>query len=303
MARTILCPIDFSEASRGALRYAALIAAHLEMGLTIATVNDPLLSAAADMAGSEDMAELAARELERFVRDTWPVAPPPLAHIKYALAAGKPAAEILGIAARTGASLIVLSSQGATGVRKLFIGSTAERVLRETTVPVVIIPAGVPSTVTLDVARNAARRILLPVDLSGAMTPQLLVATAVAVALGASLLLLHVVEPVRTALPGYRLRPSADAERRHRAERQFERVLQELPASVKAEGLVAFGEPAEEIARVAAAREVGLIVMGLQASPLLGSHMGSVTFRVLCLARVPVVALPPAPPAPTEDKS
>jgi nucleotide-binding universal stress UspA family protein len=302
MARTILCPIDFSESSRGALRYAALIAAHLEMGLTVATVNDPLLSAAADMAGSEDMASLAARELERFVRDTWP-APPPLAHIKYALAAGKPAAEILGMAARTSASLIVLSSQGATGVRKLFIGSTAERVLRETTVPVVIIPAGVPATVTLDVARNAVRRILLPVDLSGAMTPQLLVATAVAVALGASLLLLHVVEPVRTALPGYRLRPSADAERRHRAERHFERVLQELPSGVKAEALVVFGEPAEEIARVAAAREVGLIVMGLQASPLLGSHMGSVTFRVLCLARVPVVALPPVPPAPAEETS
>ena len=297
MTRTILCPIDFSEASRGALRYAALIAAHLEIGLTVATINDPLLSAAADMAGSEHMADLAERELQRFVRDTWP-APPALAHLRYALAEGKPAAEILGIAARTSASLIVLASQGATGVRKLFIGSTAERILRETTVPVVVIPAGVPGSVTLDMVRNTVRRILLPVDLSGAMTPQLGVATSVAAALGASLLLLHVVEPVRSALPGYRLRPSADAERRHRAEGHFDRVLQELPSSVKAEALVAFGEPAEEIARVAAAREVGLIVMGLQASPLLGSHMGSVTFRVLCLARVPVGALPPVPLAP-----
>src|SRR5436190_4155948 len=297
MTRTILCPIDFSEASRGALRYAALIAAHLEIGLTVATINDPLLSAAADMAGSEHMADLAERELQRFVRDTWP-APPAFAHIRYALAEGKPAAEILGIAARTSASLIVLASQGATGVRKLFIGSTAERILRETTVPVVIIPAGVPGSVTLDMVRNTVRRILLPVDLSGAMTPQLGVATSVAAALGASLLLLHVVEPVRSALPGYRLRPSADAERRHRAEGHFDRVLQELPSSVKAEALVAFGEPAEEIARVAAAREGGLSVMGLQASPLLGSHMGSVTFRVLCLARVPVVALPPVPLAP-----
>jgi len=52
-------------------------------------------------------------------------------------------------------------------------------------------------------------------------------------------------------------------------------------------------EPAEEIAKVAGDRDAGLIIMGLHSSPLLGPRMGSVTYRVLCLAHRPVLALPP----------
>jgi nucleotide-binding universal stress UspA family protein len=57
--------------------------------------------------------------------------------------------------------------------------------------------------------------------------------------------------------------------------------------------LTAFGDPAEEIAKIAADRKVGLIVMGLHASPRSGPRMGSVTYRVLCLAPTLVLALPP----------
>ena len=41
-------------------------------------------------------------------------------------------------------------------------------------------------------------------------------------------------------------------------------------------------------------RDAGLIVMGLHGSPLLGPRMGSVTYRLLCLAPTLVFALPPA---------
>src|SRR5829696_5609380 len=110
MTPTVLCPIDFSEASRSALRYAALIAAQLGAGLTIATVNDPLLSDAADMSsGPGHMADLAGREMERFYHDTWPASPPALAHVHFSLASGKPAAEILSIAAHSAASVIVMA--------------------------------------------------------------------------------------------------------------------------------------------------------------------------------------------------
>ena len=42
---SILCPIDFSEASAGALRYAAAIAGHFATRLMVLTVEDPLLTA------------------------------------------------------------------------------------------------------------------------------------------------------------------------------------------------------------------------------------------------------------------
>ena len=46
---TILCPIDFSIASRGALRYAIAIAEHFGARLTLLTVSDPLLNEAAEL--------------------------------------------------------------------------------------------------------------------------------------------------------------------------------------------------------------------------------------------------------------
>lgn len=48
--------------------------------------------------------------------------------------------------------------------------------------------------------------------------------------------------------------------------------------------LIAYGDPAEEIAKIARDWKAGLIVMGLHGSPILGPRMGSVTYRVLCLA-------------------
>ncbi len=83
-------------------------------------------------------------------------------------------------------------------------------------------------------------------------------------------------------------------------------VLQDLQHifSGHAEALVAYGDPAEEIAKIARDRKTGLIVVGLHGSPLLGPRMGSVTYRVLCLAPGAIVALPPretATPAKGEE--
>lgn len=293
-APNVLCPIDFSDASRGALRYAAVIAEHLGGGVTVATVNDPLLRDAADMsAGTGYLADLASREMQAFFQETFAGRPHTLAHVTFEVADGKPAPEILAIASRCAPDLIVMASQGATGIRKMFFGSTAERVLRETTVPVVVTPAADAGPAQADDVRKSVRRILVPVDLTGAMSDQVRVAARLAEALAATVLLVHVVEPVRSALPGYRPRANIDAERRHRAEQALQTLVEALPAAARAEALVAFGEPAEEIAKVASDRNAGLIVMGLQASPLLGPHMGSVTFRVLCLTRILVLALPP----------
>jgi hypothetical protein len=49
---SVLCPIDFSAGSRGALRYAAVIAAHLGARLTVLAIDDPLLIEAAEFGDS-----------------------------------------------------------------------------------------------------------------------------------------------------------------------------------------------------------------------------------------------------------
>lgn len=296
-AASILCPIDFSDSSRGALRHAAAIAARFGARLTLVAVHDPLLAEAAEIQlGPEQLTTETIKELEAFYRQSVD----PLSEridVRLECAVGKPAPEILRVARERTCDLIVMASGGATGFRKLFFGSTTERVLRETAVPVLVTYG--TEAVTPDPADFArfVRRVLVPVDLTEASEHQVLAAGTVAEALHVPLLLLHVVEPVRMMVAAQPRQPKVDAERRYRAERQLEAAAAVLPVAVKRETLVAFGEPAEEIAKVAGDRGAGLIVMGLHSSPLLGQHMGSVTYRVLCLAHRLVLALPPQPGA------
>ncbi|OXY81005.1 universal stress protein [Oceanimonas doudoroffii] len=56
------------------------------------------------------------------------------------LSQGHGADEILARAAALKADLIVLGTHGRRGVRKLLLGSTAERVIRQSTVPVLTVP-------------------------------------------------------------------------------------------------------------------------------------------------------------------
>ena len=146
-----------------------------------------------------------------------------------------------------------------------------------------------------DDLRKRIHRVLVPVDLSAATLHQVAIATGLAEALSSPLLLLHVIEPVRSVMSPQAAFPTVETERRYRAESELERLATAMPAGTKPESLVAYGEPSEEIAKVANDRDAGLIVMGLHSSPVLGPRMGSVTYRVLCLAHTLVLALPPEP--------
>jgi nucleotide-binding universal stress UspA family protein len=177
----------------------------------------------------------------------------------------------------------------------LFFGSTTERVLRETVVPVLVTPGGDAAPVVLEDVRKAIRRVLVPVDLTAASSHQLNIAGRLADALSLPLVVVHVIEPVRSIVSTHGTPSTVETERRYRAEAELERAANAFAGATRPEALVAYGEPAEEIAKVASDRGAGLIVMGLHSSPMLGPRMGSVTYRVLCVAHRLVLALPPVP--------
>jgi nucleotide-binding universal stress UspA family protein len=68
----------------------------------------------------------------------------------------------------------------------------------------------------------------------------------------------------------------------------------DVSPAVLTEAITAFGDPAEEISKIAGERRAGLIVVGLHDSAMSSARLGSVTYRVLCLAQRLVLALPPA---------
>ena len=297
-APSILCPIDFSEASAGALRYAAAVADHFAARLILLAVEDPLLTQAADLGtGVLWTAEECQREIEQFASKTFGDSPPALAALEYEAAVGKPAPEILRVARDRGCDLIVISTHGLTGFRKLFFGSTTERVLRETTLPVLITPPADPGAVRVEDARRLIRRILVPVDLSPASLHQVQIARGLAEALDVRLILAHVIEPVKSRLAARLNLARVEADRRAIAEDGMSELMATIPRRLHPEALVAYGDPAEELAKVAQDRQAGLVVMGLHGSPVLGPRMGSVTYRLLCLCPTLVLALPPQPRA------
>jgi nucleotide-binding universal stress UspA family protein len=292
-APSLLCPIDFSECSRRALAHAAVIANHFGARLIVLSVDDPFLIEAATAAGSvPSPVEETRRELERFCGDT--VASfPGSSTIEYSVRIGKPATEILREAHDRRVDMIVMSSHGRSATRRLFFGSTIERVLRETSVPVLVTRDGrQPFSSLSDLARRITR-VLVPVDLTPESSHQLSVAQGIAAGLSARLITVHVLEPlfiphrVRLALSG------AEHQRRAQAEEKLAALVAAVGGPQRPESMVLLGEPSEEIVTLAEARSAGLIVMGLHSSGPLGPRMGSVTYRVLCQTDALVLALPP----------
>lgn len=288
---SVLCPIDFSDSSRGALRYANALAVHFGAPLRLLVVNDPLLLEASVIAAAgAGLTDETIREMRRFFKQA--LGSRPTADVQFEVATGKPAPEILRVSRERRSGLIVMASHGLSGFRKLFFGSTTERVLRETTVPTLVTTGTDAGPADFEEARKTVRRVLVPVDLTAATVHQVEIGRQVAQALSVPLLLAHVIEPVRT-LSAHPALPTVETERRYRAEAELERLTSDAADGAAPEALIAYGEPAEEIAKVADDRGAGLIVMGLHSSPLLGPRMGSVTYRVLCLAHRLVLALPP----------
>ena len=137
MFTSILCPVDFSVHSERALGYALDLAALTHGHLTIVTVVDPLLDAAAHEASTEQNQQEIKSLLERVLA----ARAKPYERVGISVDVGDPARKILEQIEECKADLVVMGTQGLEGPRRLFFGSTTERVVRESRVPVLAVPA------------------------------------------------------------------------------------------------------------------------------------------------------------------
>lgn len=290
--RDILCPVDFSDDSRAALRYAAAIARRSGGHLTVMFVNDPLLVAAAAAAYDRRLlVETTESELRRFVVSGVGRSDAPAVDTLVVL--GKPAHEIQKAAQRLGSDLVVLGTRGLGRSGKLFFGSTTERVLRHAEVPILV----VPHTAGRRMAPTPSwpSRMLAAIELGSRAAADVRASCDVAQWFKTRLWLVTVVPPSQ-APAWLRLRPGAHERARLADAREKLKTLA-APGGRKAASVrVLTGDPAAQISSVADDTAVGLIVLHLRpAVRLLGARQGSVTYRVLCRSAVPVLALTSAP--------
>jgi nucleotide-binding universal stress UspA family protein len=122
----ILCPVDFDANSRTALRMASELARERKAALFIVQVV-PMPPAPEVALPFGKMEATARTRLERLAHQQAD------RHASYEVEVliGDPGSEILQAAKRRRADLIVMATHGRKGLRRLMLGSVAERIVRE----------------------------------------------------------------------------------------------------------------------------------------------------------------------------
>lgn len=141
--KKILVPTDFEAASKRAMEVAAILATQFESAVTLFHAYDlpvppyiegfawPALDFAAAAQTAVDQALVAARKL-------YP-------GTDAVLMPGAAAFEILETIKKGSFDLVVMGTHGRRGFDRLLLGSVAERVLRQSPVPVLTVPGKAPA--------------------------------------------------------------------------------------------------------------------------------------------------------------
>ncbi|MEO8680571.1 MAG: universal stress protein [Vicinamibacterales bacterium] len=295
--RSILCPVDFSEQSRQALRLSGLMAGRFQSRLVVLSVVDPLLAEAAKSRLKVDLVKKETRPaLAAFVKESWSGIVPPPPQPVLEVRVGRASDAIRETAERDAADLIVMGTQGLGGVRKWLLGSTTEHVLRRTRTPVLAVPPAVPGAA---VALQSGA-ILAATDFSDSSIEAAKFAAMFAEQFKLPMLLAHVVAPVSVPPQWSLLLEESDQGRLTDARKIMKALAKQVGGALKPDTVVLPGNPAETIAALAAERRAGLIVMGLTGDQgPFAQRPGSIAYRVLCASGVPVLIVPPASEANT----
>jgi nucleotide-binding universal stress UspA family protein len=225
-------------------------------------------------------------------------APDRSVEVEYYTRRGDPATEILRLADRIGADLIVMGTHGRTGSNRLLAGSVATSVLRQAHCSVLTVRSSGPRRLPPE-----PQVLLHPTDFSVASEGALRVARWLARNLGAKLVLLHVAP--------------LDAYLSHLAVPEDPRVYREALDDLRrrvdgpdlrypVEARVCRGNVALEIVRIGGELECSLIVMGTHGrTGLVRLLMGSKAEAVLPRAGCPVLAVRASrgEAAPTPDRA
>jgi nucleotide-binding universal stress UspA family protein len=293
--RSILCPIDFSDHSRLALRYADTIARRARAALHVCYVNDPLLVAAtSSRLHYSGLVIQSKRELRIFVETTLPRRSSSGRALTFSALTGESADQILKAAERLRTDLIVLGTHGLTGVERLFLGSTTLGVLQRTKVPVLAVPRAKSEMNSAPSPSWPGQRILAAIELDGDSRIDVNAAARVAQWFGSSLLLLHVI--AAPPEPGWLSRDAGGRQRMlvDKATEQLNQLAAAVGTDVHVEGRVICGRIAEEVSAVAASEEIELATTALRdRRGWLGARRGSVSYHLLTQAMGPVLAYPP----------
>lgn len=273
--RNILCPVDLSDASVPALRYAEALSKCGGARITALYANAILMPPYFTESQLELLTEqfrnsTAAAEggLARFVARALG---PGSQHVEIKVVEAMPVDGILRTARETAADLIAMGTHGRSGVNRWMLGSVAERVLRESRIPVLTVRGDLWAQAPVSI-----QNILCPVNDSAVARRSLQLATKLAECLDATVTALHVKEQdSKGQIPDLR-----DWIGTHgRPQREIRELNRE-------------GEPSKEIIAVALETRCDLLILGAHHRLFFDSTViGTTTVRTVRHAPCPVLTV------------
>jgi nucleotide-binding universal stress UspA family protein len=137
--KKVLVPIDFSDYSKSALKYAVSFAKTFDAEMYLISVVEPVIYPPDFSMGqiaipsvNIEWDERAKEELDKLVKTSIPDD----VKVKTITKSGKPFMEIIDTAAAEDVDLIIIATHGHSGMEHILFGSTAEKVVRKAPCPV-----------------------------------------------------------------------------------------------------------------------------------------------------------------------
>lgn len=296
LIQEILVTTDFSGQALPAVRYALTLAGKVGAMVTLLHV----VETASWVSGMEvvvlartdaEVASLARIQLEALANREAKSS----GAVTTVVRSGKPFHEIVVAAGEREVDLIVITTHGHTGLKRAWIGSTAERVVRHAPCPVLTVPTRGFTKRPGAASRFRLKKILVPIDFSSLSKDALPYATLLAQQFGAELILLHVVErfPIDSIL-GRGLMNEVTVPLMKQAEVTLEQMATELAQAtgVKTAAIVRDGAPFENICLAAKSLSADLIVLTTHGyTGLKHVWLGSTAERVVRQAPCPVLVV------------
>ena len=145
MYRKILVPLDGSALSESVLEHVIAIASGCKVPeVVLIRVSQPLdqtVTIAVDYETASELDNAHREEAVSYLEQVATGLKEKGLLVNTVVIKGKPAEEILNYAQSSGVDMIIMSSHGRSGATRWVLGSVADKVIRHSTVPVIIEPA------------------------------------------------------------------------------------------------------------------------------------------------------------------
>jgi nucleotide-binding universal stress UspA family protein len=210
--------------------------------------------------------------------------------VEISMRKGRVVQEILAHAKTRRPDLLVMGTHGRGGVQRLVLGSVAEKVLRLATCPVLTVRRGVRLASR---SRSPFKTILCPTDFSVAANEAVTYAKRLAQEAGARLILMSAIEwPFGDTVTSGAVADLWESIESNASEALIRLLPRKSSHGPRADAIVAVGKASAAIVKVARARSVDLIVMGVSGRGALDvALLGSTTHHIIREGTWPVLTV------------